>query len=718
MKLSTLFIFLIFLHLNPYAQSPDIQWAKAIGGSEWEEAFCVVATPDSGFIVAGYRSSTDGDCSSCEVGSGYLLLTKLNKFGEIDWLKCYGGTGGETARSIKPTVDGGYILVANTMSNDGDVTGNHGSIDYWVLKIDESGNIQWQKCFGGSETDQPHEIIETNDGGYIIAGESNSDDGDVAGHHGIDLNYDFWIVKISNSGELEWEKSLGGSDNEKCHSIYQTSEGSFICGGYSESDDGDLVFFHLSYDYWAVNLSADGSIIWQKTFGGTDSDFAYSTVNKSSNSHSLIVGDVHSDDEDISFYHGGVSDVWLVEIDSFGILKNEKTYGGSNTDWAESITGTSDSSFIICGGSVSFDDDVSDNNAMGGIWVLSIDSLGVLKWEKSLGGSNIEDSFEVIEAYDQGFIVVGYTMSNDGDVSGNHGGRDMWVIKLAKPCDQSIYYADIDNDSYGDPSYYIYSCNDTIGYVTNNIDCNDLDNLIHPGVEDLCNTVDDDCDGVMDEDALFLTWYLDFDSDGFGNLNIDSVSCFELVGYVFNTTDCNDENILINPDANELCNNVDDNCDTYIDEGLPFINYYLDADSDLFGNSEMDSLWCTILMGYVLDSTDCDDTNPDIYPSAEEILNGLDDDCDQMVDEFLSVNNFILNEVKIYPNPAENVLHIEYTGAEEITIQVLNSTGQIIYTTALFSTNTEINLLQYSSGVYLLKFISSQGESGIAFIKE
>lgn len=124
-------------------------------------------------------------------------IVKLNNIGDIEWQKSYGGSGWEEAFAVQQTADGGYIVAGESPSNDGDVIGNHGSWDYWVIKLDGSGNLEWQKSLGGSGYDAAHSIQQTSDGGYIIAGRSSSNDGDVTGNHG---SFDFWIVKLAGDG--------------------------------------------------------------------------------------------------------------------------------------------------------------------------------------------------------------------------------------------------------------------------------------------------------------------------------------------------------------------------------------------------------------------------------------------------------------------------------------------------------------------------------------
>jgi uncharacterized repeat protein (TIGR01451 family) len=200
-------------------------------------------------------------------------VVKLDVTGNITWQKSLGGSGSDKAQSIQQTVDGGYIVAGYSNSNDGDLTGNNGSYDYWVVKLDVTGNISWQKSLGGSGTDKAQSIQQTTDGGYIVAGFSNSNDGDVTGNNG---SYDYWVVKIDASGNITWQKSLGGTWYDKAYSIQQTTDGGYIVAGESACNDGDVTVNNGWYDYWLVKLDASGNIIWQKSLGDTDAQYARS----------------------------------------------------------------------------------------------------------------------------------------------------------------------------------------------------------------------------------------------------------------------------------------------------------------------------------------------------------------------------------------------------------------------------------------------------------
>ncbi len=209
-------------------------------------------TSDGGFIVAGQTYSNDGDVSGNHGGSDAWVV-KLNSSGTILWQKCLGGTVyGAIAYSIQQTSDGGFIVGGETLSNDGDVSGNHGEFDAWVVKLDSLGDIEWQKCLGGTGWDWENSIQQTSDGGFIVAGYTNSNDGDVSGNHG---SKDYWVVKLNSSGDIEWQKCLGGTNDDWARSIKQTSDGGFIVAGFTASNDGDVSGNQGNSDAWVVKLT-------------------------------------------------------------------------------------------------------------------------------------------------------------------------------------------------------------------------------------------------------------------------------------------------------------------------------------------------------------------------------------------------------------------------------------------------------------------------------
>jgi hypothetical protein len=178
----------------------------------------------------------------------------------IEWAKCYGGSQYEGAYSIQQTSDDGCIFAAYTFSNDGDVSGHHNGMDAWVVKVDSGGVIEWQKCLGGAKLDLLEMIQQTTDGGYISVGVTESDDGDIAGNHGI---RDLWAVKFDSDGNVAWQKCLGGSEQEgfSYASVQQTADGCYMIAGSTNSNDGYVSGNHGDYDAWVVKLAPDSDLL-------------------------------------------------------------------------------------------------------------------------------------------------------------------------------------------------------------------------------------------------------------------------------------------------------------------------------------------------------------------------------------------------------------------------------------------------------------------------
>ena len=189
-----------------------------------------------------------------------LFLSTMAAQPSIQWQKTLGSTEDDFASSIQVTNEGGYIVAGYT--NDTSLAGSHGGYDAWIVKLSALGEIQWQKLIGGSDEDKFASIAQTNDHGYIVAGTTRSNDGDVSGNHG---DFDIFVLKLNEIGEIEWKKTLGGSDWDQAASVRQTYDGGFIVSGWTASNDGDITVNHGGRDYWVVKLSSSGLLQWQKS---------------------------------------------------------------------------------------------------------------------------------------------------------------------------------------------------------------------------------------------------------------------------------------------------------------------------------------------------------------------------------------------------------------------------------------------------------------------
>lgn len=404
----------------------QVQWQKSLGGSSDDSSFSIEKCSNGGYIVAGGSLSVDGDVTGNHGNRDYWIA-KLDDLGIIQWQRSFGGSGDEEAHSIYQCLDKGYIVAGISNSLDGDVTGNQGNLDYWVVKLDSLGVIEWQKSLGGSDDDVAIAIQQCIDGGYIIAGYTTSINGDVIGNHSI--GSDAWIVKLYPNGIIQWQKTLGGTANDAAYSIQKCTDGGYIIGGPSNSNDGDVTGGHGNFDYWIVKLDSTGTIQWQKCLGGSSDDLAFS-VYQCVNGSYIVAGRSKSINGDVSGNHGN-DDYWIIKLDIMGIIEWQKSFGGSNPDYAYSIEQCSDGGYIIAGMSESNDGNVVGNHGNGDYWILKIDSSGTLEWEKCLGGSGFDSALSIRESSNGSYVVIGWSNSNNSDVTGNHGGYDSWAVKLA-----------------------------------------------------------------------------------------------------------------------------------------------------------------------------------------------------------------------------------------------------------------------------------------------
>ena len=205
------------------------------------------------------------------------------------------------------------------------------------------------------------------------------------------------------------------------------------------------------------------------------------------------------------------------------------------------------------------------------------------------------------------------------------------------------YYADSDSDNFGNFNATQASCTVPVGYVLNATDCNDNNASINPSASEVCNTFDDDCDGLVNDGVSFVTYFADLDEDGFGNPNNSQSACSPVIGFVTNSADCNDSNTLVNSGAIELCNLIDDNCNGQVNEGLVFSNYYIDSDLDGYGAGAAINSCTPIFGNYVTNNLDCNNSNANIRPNAMEICNGIDENCNNLIDDGLTFINYYLD---------------------------------------------------------------------------
>ena len=438
-------VFVLSCAKEPSPSTDDIiptkQWDKTFGGNGDDYLYSVAVTTDGGFLLAGTsNSSTGGDKSDNPKGGRDYWVVKIDANGTKQWDKTFGGNGDDYLYSLSATTDGGFLLAGSSTSNVGGdkSASSKGDSDYWVVKIDASGTKQWDKTFGGNRADVLHSVITTADGNFLLAGDSYSDsNGDKS--EGSKGSYDYWVLKINANGIKQWDKTLGGNDYEFLSSPpVATADGGFLIAGTSSSNiSGDKSENAKgNNDYWVLKINTNGVKQWDKTLGGSDNDYLYSSILTPDGGFLLAGASSSNAGNDKSENSKGYRDYWIVKINASSVKQWDKTLGGAGDDIGSSIITSTDGGFLLTGNSPSKSSGDKSENSKGGFdyWSLKTNANGLKQWDKTLGGNSDDVLRSVIATSDGGFLLAGTSSSNiGGDKSENSkGNSDYWVIKIHK----------------------------------------------------------------------------------------------------------------------------------------------------------------------------------------------------------------------------------------------------------------------------------------------
>ncbi len=407
------------------AQNPTLVWAKTYGGSKQDYANAVVVTKDNKYLVAGLSWSSDGDVDSIRRGLlSDVWLLKLDENGNVLWKKNYGGNGGEGMYAVIQTLDNGFIMVGSTGSSDGDVAVNKGKSDAWVIKIDSIGTIQWQKTIGGSGDESLWSVFQTQNGDYIMGGYSNSKDGDFAENSGL---YDMWILKLSSQGNIVWKKRLGGSKDDLLAQLTNIDDRTFAIAATTDSQDGDMVG---ALGDFSVKMDSSGSVIWKKSLGYPNESLGLKYFYGLNMSKKSIVSVGMKLVVRPTSMVGYSWDFLITKSDTTGNRLWSKYIGGSEADVAKSVQAFSNGDLVISGYTQSIDLDISGNHGNLDFWVVRTDSVGNVKNANCYGGTKEDQAFASAIDRQGNLIVVGFSASSDGTFLRNKGSNDLAVIKL------------------------------------------------------------------------------------------------------------------------------------------------------------------------------------------------------------------------------------------------------------------------------------------------
>ena len=410
------------------ADSPGLLWQKSLGGSSEDNAFSIQPTDDGGYIVVGDTMSSNGDITYSH-GMMDIWVVKLNAAGGKEWQKTIGGSMDDAVTCVERLSDGTYLLSGYTWSHNGDFSDNTKPYAIFNIQIDTYGKILWKRCYPGRSSSFVNDGKETPDGGMIMIGQAYSDPA-IPDYHG---GYDVLVVKSDMNGTITWEKLLGGTGDDFGDNILPVPGGGYIAIGYTNSNNGDISGNHGSYDAWLFRLDDAGTLLWQKCLGGSLYDEGREIVVTPEGEYA-VMGFTNSNDGDVHGNHGSF-DYWWVKISTNGSIINQKCFGGSDYDNAYDLERTSDGNYVAFGVSYSKDGDVTGNHGDGDYWVMEFDKDGSALWQKSLGGPGL-DQGQCIKPDLSGkgmFSLTGYSYANGGDVTGNHGIADFWVVHMQIP---------------------------------------------------------------------------------------------------------------------------------------------------------------------------------------------------------------------------------------------------------------------------------------------
>lgn len=434
---------------------PQIQWERSLGSESNDGAGGVTITADGGYIVFGNVFQASGNVTT-HYGASDYWIAKLDATGTLEWEKTYGGSSFESTAAaglrldtskIRQTPDGGYILGANSSSDDGDISANIGGTDVWLVKINSSGNIEWQKNYGTEAEDAFFDIKVTNDGGFIMTNGTSDDDTSVYGSK---------ITKLDAQGNIEWANSYGGGAYTFSHlmNIIQTADGGYISTGWTNAEASQITPTHEIFPgfddpngrLWVLKINASGIFEWAKAYGGTSIEEGYSIV-ETVDGDFVVAGMTYSGDGDAVGHPDpdNASSQWVLKLDNAGAILWQKTYGlvGNAVD----VKIMPDGNYVIGGSYISYvkstNEEVINGRGSTDEFLMKLNqATGDIIWTKTMGGSSNDNLWGFALTPDGGFITIGSSRSTDGDIAANIGGFDYWVVKLGSDCITPILTAE------------------------------------------------------------------------------------------------------------------------------------------------------------------------------------------------------------------------------------------------------------------------------------
>jgi hypothetical protein len=411
-------------------QSQTIETQACYGGTGGDQGWWGQILPDDARIFGGMTNSNNGQVSGNHGGGVDAWAVKTDAAGSILFQRCIGGTDFEFGAAGVPTPEGGIVVVGQSLSNDGDFAGQlKGSSDAFVAKIGPSGNLVWAKLLGGSQGDIFEDVWPVASGGYIAAGETASNDGDITDYHGG--QGDMWVVRFDENGNVLWKKTFGGTGLDGCRGIWKTNDGNFIVVGFTNSTDGPIPAAFGSRDVVLMKINPNGNVIWSNSYGGPNLEMGFS-VRQKPNGEFVALASTSGNGGQVSGFHG-VNDFWAFRTDANGNFLGQRALGGSQGDTPRRLEILPDGGLLVTGGTSSTDGDVANPSAAKDGWVARLSPTLDLLWSK-VTVTGIESPISYATLLPSGNV---FAVSSSGAVTGDvicaKGGGDVWLLEIAPP---------------------------------------------------------------------------------------------------------------------------------------------------------------------------------------------------------------------------------------------------------------------------------------------
>lgn len=449
-----LLCFCLFHSTQTFAQMA-IQWQKSMGGKNNEYAYAATPIADGGYIIVGSTTSNnDGDVPASKAFNGLggtdIWVVKVNTWGEILWSKTFGGTKDDIATDVIETKDKSILVLATTASADGDALGNGSRGGLILLKLKTDGSVVWRKVFAGgynigdlaftkADAYSKASIKATTDGNYIISANILPL-----------IKTDLWLAKVTENAEVLWSKTYGTNQNDWVNEVIVCADGGYLMVGGTEANNNEVPGAGNGFvDVYLVKVNNTGILQWQKGFGGSNLDEAFSGLQLTDGSF-VIVGESNSTNGDLA-ENLGEKDGFMLRLSNDGSIQWKKQVGGLYADGLYSVRQATTGKIYAFGQSNSTLGNVKPKGSVGDVWITQIDETnGSLKENALLGGADIDIARGAYPTADGGFIVAANANSVDGDLTQNNGNTDFWLIKSGAPLPANLesFSAALTNEQY------------------------------------------------------------------------------------------------------------------------------------------------------------------------------------------------------------------------------------------------------------------------------